>query len=109
VADCADRETRKGKTSAKPAHNETARELAACADELSRGTDAVSSRRNAAAARAMRVTAYPAVIMFLNGVGHLAGSIYLGRWAPGATTAPLLLLSSTWLLYSVRQLANRES
>jgi len=42
------------------------------------------------------------VIMFLNGVGHLAGSLYLGRWAPGATTAPLLLVTSAWLLLEVR-------
>ena len=38
------------------------------------------------------------VIMFLNGIGHLAGSMYLGQWAPGATTAPILLVASSWLL-----------
>lgn len=38
-----------------------------------------------------------AVIMFLNGVGHLAGSIYFGRWLPGATSAPLLLVASVYL------------
>jgi hypothetical protein len=49
--------------------------------------------------RVLRVLSWPlGVIMFLNGVGHLAGSIYLSRWAPGATTAPLLLVTSTWLL-----------
>ena len=49
--------------------------------------------------RALRIFAYPyGVIMFLNGIGHLAGSIYLERWAPGATTAPLLLATSSWLL-----------
>jgi hypothetical protein len=37
-------------------------------------------------------------LMFMNGVGHLAGSVYFGRWLPGATTAPLLLAGSTWLL-----------
>jgi hypothetical protein len=37
-------------------------------------------------------------LMFVNGVGHLAGSVYFGRWLPGATTAPLLLAGSTWLL-----------
>jgi hypothetical protein len=32
---------------------------------------------------AVRVAAYPyAAIMLLNGIGHLGGSIYLGRWAP---------------------------
>jgi hypothetical protein len=35
-----------------------------------------------------------AVIMFMNGVGHLAGSLYIGRWLPGATSAPLLLITS---------------
>jgi hypothetical protein len=38
------------------------------------------------------------VLMFMNGVGHLAGSVYFGRWLPGATTAPLLLAGSAWLL-----------
>jgi Protein of unknown function with HXXEE motif len=48
---------------------------------------------------AVRVAAYPyAAIMFLNGIGHLAGSMYLGRWAPGATTAPFLIGASLWLL-----------
>ena len=37
-------------------------------------------------------------IMFLNGVGHLAGSMYFQRWLPGATSAPLLLAAS-WLLW----------
>ena len=36
-------------------------------------------------------------IMFLNGVGHLAGSVYFDRWLPGATTAPLLLAASVLL------------
>ena len=51
----------------------------------------------------LRVAAYPfAAIMFLNGVGHLAGSIYFWRWMPGATTAPLLLAGSTWLFLQAR-------
>jgi len=36
-------------------------------------------------------------IMFLNGMGHLGGSLYYGRWLPGATTGPLLLAASVWL------------
>jgi hypothetical protein len=53
--------------------------------------------------RALRVAAYPyAAIMFLNGVGHLAGSMYLGRWAPGATTAPFLIVTSIWLVVCAR-------
>lgn len=49
--------------------------------------------------RALRVFAIPyAAIMLLNGIGHLVGSVILQRWAPGATTAPLLLFASAWLL-----------
>ncbi|MEW5981938.1 MAG: HXXEE domain-containing protein [Acidobacteriota bacterium] len=36
-------------------------------------------------------------IMFLNGIGHLAGSVYFQRWLPGATSAPLLLGASLLL------------
>lgn len=36
-------------------------------------------------------------IMFLNGVGHLAGSVYFQRWLPGATSSPLLLVGSVLL------------
>jgi hypothetical protein len=47
----------------------------------------------------VRIAAYPyAAIMLLNGVGHLIGSVYLQRWAPGATTAPFLIAASLWLL-----------
>jgi Protein of unknown function with HXXEE motif len=54
-------------------------------------------------ARGLRLAAYPfAALMFLNGVGHLAGSLYLARWAPGATTAPLLLAASSWLFVAAR-------
>jgi uncharacterized membrane protein len=38
-----------------------------------------------------------ASLMFLNGLGHLVGSVYFGRWLPGATSAPLLLATSVWL------------
>jgi hypothetical protein len=37
------------------------------------------------------------VTMFLNGFGHLAGSVYWNRWLPGATSAPLLLVASVLL------------
>lgn len=51
------------------------------------------------------VAAYPyAVIMLMNGAGHLVASIYLRRWAPGATTAPLLLATSLWLVGTERRL-----
>jgi Protein of unknown function with HXXEE motif len=49
-------------------------------------------------ARVLRLASFPyASIMLLNGIGHLAGSLFLGRWAPGATTAPLLIVASIWL------------
>ena len=41
-----------------------------------------------------------ATLMFLNGVGHLAGSLYFDRWLPGATSAPLLLAASILLVRS---------
>jgi Protein of unknown function with HXXEE motif len=37
------------------------------------------------------------LIMFMNGIGHLAGSVYFQRWLPGATSAPLLLAASVLL------------
>jgi hypothetical protein len=40
--------------------------------------------------------------MLLNGIGHLAGSMYLRYWAPGATTAPLLVVASVWLIVASR-------
>jgi hypothetical protein len=43
------------------------------------------------------------VIMFMNGLGHLAGSVYFQRWLPGATSAPLLLASSLLLARVTRQ------
>jgi hypothetical protein len=47
----------------------------------------------------IRAAAYPyAAIMLLNGVGHLVGSVYFGRWLPGATTAPFLIVTSIGLL-----------
>ena len=50
-------------------------------------------------ARWMVWPAYPlGVIMLLNGVGHLAGSIYLGRPMPGVYSSPLLLAAAAYLL-----------
>lgn len=40
-------------------------------------------------------------LMAGNGALHLAGSWWLGRWMPGATTSPLLLLAAGGLLHSV--------
>lgn len=48
-------------------------------------------------AAAVAVTWAFAGLMFLNGMGHLAGSVYFQRWLPGATSAPLLLVASVML------------
>jgi len=37
------------------------------------------------------------IVMLLNGLGHLLGSLYFDRWLPGATSAPLLLVASVEL------------
>jgi hypothetical protein len=42
-------------------------------------------------------------IMFMNGLGHLAGSVYFQRWLPGATSAPLLLAASVFLAHATWQ------
>jgi hypothetical protein len=38
-------------------------------------------------------------LMLLNGVGHLTGSFYFGRWLPGTTSAPLLIWASGLLAW----------
>ena len=59
--------------------------------------------------RGLRLVAYPfAVLMFFNGLGHLVGSLFLARWAPGATTAPLLLVASCWLFAAARGLSKND-
>ena len=49
-----------------------------------------------------RVLAYPFAILvgILNGCGHIGASIYVGRWMPGTTTAPIILACGVWLLYA---------
>jgi hypothetical protein len=47
-------------------------------------------------------------IMLLNGVGHLAGSAYFQRWLPGATSAPLLVASSLFLMRATWQRTHAE-
>jgi len=46
------------------------------------------------------------VIMCLNGLGHLMGSLYFQRWLPGTTSAPVLLIASLLL---ARRTWERES
>ena len=45
--------------------------------------------------------------MFMNGMGHAVGSIYLRRWMPGVYSSPLLLAASLHLLLRARQLAGK--
>ncbi|MBZ5544337.1 MAG: hypothetical protein LAO07_11755 [Acidobacteriia bacterium] len=40
-------------------------------------------------------------LMLVNGLGHLAGSIHLGRLMPGAYSVPLLLVASSFLIVRV--------
>jgi hypothetical protein len=49
-------------------------------------------------AHCLRVLAIPAGIG--NGCVHLGGSMLYRRWMPGVMTAPLLLASGGWLLWS---------
>ena len=49
-----------------------------------------------------------AVVMLLNGLGHLVGSAYFGRWLPGATSAPLLLVASAGLISETRRTAREQ-
>lgn len=50
-------------------------------------------------ARWLRALSLPyGVLMLLNGMGHIAGSVYFGRLMPGVYSAPLLLAASVWLL-----------
>jgi hypothetical protein len=40
-------------------------------------------------------------VMALNGLGHLGGSLLLGRWLPGVVSSPFLLGAAIFLLVSV--------
>lgn len=52
--------------------------------------------------RWMRVLAYPyGIIMVLNGLGHIFGSIYFGRLLPGVYSSPFLLAAALYLLVSI--------
>ncbi len=43
------------------------------------------------------------ILMLLNGLGHIGGSLYLGTFAPGVYSSPLLLLGGSALLISTIQ------
>jgi hypothetical protein len=48
-------------------------------------------------------------LMIANGLGHIAGSIYMGRLMPGVYSSPLLLICSIYLLKRVRNRRSAES
>jgi len=51
--------------------------------------------------------AYPlGVIMLLNGVGHILGTLYLGRAMPGVYSSPLLLVAAPVLLVQARRITS---
>ena len=43
--------------------------------------------------------------MFLNGVQHIAASLYMGRAMPGVLSAPVLVLTSALLFATTRRAA----
>lgn len=52
--------------------------------------------------RLISLLSYPyGIIMLGNGLLHIVGSFYLGRMMPGVYTAPLLIASSIYLLWTV--------
>lgn len=57
-------------------------------------------RRQGAGVRWIRLLAWLlAILMTLNGLNHIAVSLYLGRLAPGVDSSPLLLLASSYLFF----------
>lgn len=58
-------------------------------------------RRDAAGTR-LASWAFSAV-MFLNGLGHLGGSLYFQKWLPGTTSAPVLVVASIALARCTRK------
>ena len=53
---------------------------------------------------ALRVISYAlSILMLLNGLGHIAASIYWGSLAPGVYSSPVLLLAATALLVATVQ------
>jgi hypothetical protein len=53
--------------------------------------------------RRMKILAWAfGIVMLLNGIGHIAISVYLGRAVSGVYTSPLVLISAIYLLLKVR-------
>ena len=53
--------------------------------------------------RRMKILAWAfGIVMLLNGIGHIAISVYLGRAVSGVYTSPLVLIFSIYLLLKIR-------
>ncbi|HLG14742.1 MAG TPA: HXXEE domain-containing protein [Blastocatellia bacterium] len=50
-----------------------------------------------------------AVVMFVNGLVHVAGSVETGRAMPGVYSAPLLLLTAGYLIACTRERQRRST
>jgi hypothetical protein len=48
------------------------------------------------------------ILMFGNGLLHVAGSFYLGRFMPGVYSSPILLVASACLFINARHKAQRK-
>jgi hypothetical protein len=61
-------------------------------------------------ARWVVAVAFPlAVIMILNGLLHLGGLLYTGRFLPGVYSSPILLAAAVWLLISAIRVLRRQN
>jgi hypothetical protein len=60
-------------------------------------------------ARWTRLVSLPVAVLVgvLNGLQHMAGSVYMHRWMPGVYSSPLLLLAAIVLIKCARSLANQ--
>ena len=45
------------------------------------------------------------VLMTLNALGHVVGSVYLGALAPGALSSPILLIAAVALLFATHRVS----
>jgi hypothetical protein len=60
--------------------------------------------------RVIILLAYPfAVIMLLNGLMHLAGSLYLRQWVPGFITAPFLIYGAINLYLATLKMTGKPT
>jgi hypothetical protein len=57
----------------------------------------------------MRVLSFPvAILMIINGLGHLAGALVRGQMIPGTYSTPFLLASACYLLLRTHKLDQKS-